>query len=124
MFERFQVELSQFARSLEVVGDHLDGMGNGLHLYEEKSAFLIATLSLPEGQYPPWDLGRLELDGPEFSLEQRDDERVFVNERRNIFIINSPAPGEWHAKFSAVNDEIYSSSTALHLANGTLNFPL
>ena len=107
MFERFEVELSQFARSLEVVGDHLDRMGNGLHLYEnETSRFLIATLSLPEGQYSPWDLGRLDLEGPEFSSEQSDDERVFVNERRSIFIINRPAPGEWGATFSAVNDDL------------------
>ena len=106
MMEIVNVELSKFAKSLEVVGDHLDRKVNGLDVYgSEEASFLIATLSLPNGQYTPWNLGRLELEGPDFYEQQRDDERVFINERRTMFIINRPVFGQWRAVFSAVNDD-------------------
>lgn len=96
-FETYRTEVPGWATSLELVQVVPDDHEEVLKLkFEDSPTFVVATLTLPGGERPPWDLGRIVLEsGDARWSEPLDDERRYVNERRTLCIVNRPNSDEW-----------------------------
>ncbi len=96
-FDQYFVQMPGFATSLELVGDMpAEPTTESIRLNEEAS-FLVAALTLLNGQQPPWDLGRLELKGNDYFGQPQDNPDVYVNNQGTLAILNgkSPADSVW-----------------------------
>src|SRR5664279_4828664 len=88
-FDSFGARIPGFASSIELISNDPRESISGSFQFEEASKFLIATLSLPNGQQPAWDLGRLELKNNDAAfVEPQNDERLYVNTQGSIVIVN------------------------------------
>lgn len=102
--DRYLTYLPNFGSSLELTGEASETKDE--LLVAEKSKFLIATLSLPTGRQPRWNMGRLSIEGPKEVFKTTDDENAYVSERGNLFIINKPGDGLWEVRYDAGDQAI------------------
>ena len=88
-FDTYGAVLPGFASSLELVGDGLGEPISTSFTLQEPARFVLATLTLPNGQQPAWDLGRLELKNNNSAfVEPQNDEQTYVDPRGNLVIVN------------------------------------
>ncbi len=99
-FDSHRVVMPEFATSLEMVNDEPKESFEETIELAEGAEFLVATLTLPNGQQPPWDLGRLELRGARYYSEQLDNDAVYINQRGSIAVLNEPQGQTWTVRYS------------------------
>jgi hypothetical protein len=96
-FDSYRIEIPGFATSLELVNNvPAEPIKESIN-FRDNTLFLVATLTLPNGQQPPWDLGRLELNGEDYFQKPADNKDVYANDRGTVVIVNrsSPARSTW-----------------------------
>jgi len=88
-FDTYGAAMPGFAASVELIGDGLGEPISTSFTLQEPAQFVLATLTLPNGQLPGWDLGRLELKNNNAAfVEPQNDEQTYVDPRGNLVIVN------------------------------------
>jgi hypothetical protein len=84
-----------FATSLELVSNEPTGSIFEWLQLTEPPQFVVAALTLPNGQQPPWNLGQLELKNNNTAFVQpQNDEQTYVDQRGNLVIVNSTSAAD------------------------------
>lgn len=122
-FETYRTHIPGWATSVEAVSDSPLTLQESIEIdLEQPPRFLIGVLSLPNGQQPPWlkasvSISARRLDDEtysEFGLEETNNEQVFVNEGRTLFIFNQPIPTNWRISISEASVPIALNLLAFH----------
>ena len=102
-FESYHTWMPGFATSIELVSDipPVERFTESIELREE-ALFLVATLTLPNGQQPLWDLGRLELKSNNYFGEPQENADVYVNEHQTVFVLNGKSSADTHWNVSVI----------------------
>lgn len=103
-YESYRANLPGFATSLELVSDvpdepsaqTIEAFQETIDI-EEPLSFVVATLSLPGGQHPPWDLGWLELTSKYYEGQIDNTPSLYADKQQRLIIINEeiPANSTW-----------------------------
>jgi hypothetical protein len=120
-FETYRTHVPSWATSLEAVSysDKQEEESFEL-LFEETPQFLLAVLSLPNGQRPPWLNATLRIntsDSPEHSrrgTEPVDDERTFMDPGQTLWILNSADVRQLQITVTKSNTPVALNVMAFH----------
>ena len=96
-FDSYRVGMPGFATSLELVANEPgESIFDSVQL-REPAQFVVAALTLPNGQQPVWDIGRLELKNSNTAFVQpQNDEQIYVDQRGSLVIVNDAGAADMY----------------------------